>query len=55
MEKHKTCLGLNGFGWAHVIWNMPYDFDQILRHAKGLQFDGIELFGLPEEFPATKK
>jgi len=54
MEKNNTCLGINGFGWAHVIWQMPYDFDQILRHAKKLGFDGVEFFGLPEEYPVSK-
>ncbi len=49
----KTALGLNGFGWAHVIANLPYDFDAILRHAANLGFDGIELFGLPDEYPTT--
>lgn len=51
--KFKTALGLNGFGWANVITEFPYDFDAILKHAARLGFDGIELFGLPDEYPAT--
>ena len=47
----KTSLGLNGFGWAHVIADLPYDFEAILKHAAKLGFDGIELFGLPDEYP----
>lgn len=54
MKEYRTCLGMNGFGWAHVIWQMPYDLSQILRHAKKLEFDGVELFGLPEEYPVLK-
>jgi len=49
----KTSLGLNGFGWAHVIAGLPYDFDVILKHAAKLGFGGIELFGLPDEYPTT--
>ena len=50
---HKTALGLNGFGWANVISDLPYDFDAILKHTAKLGFDGVELFGLPDEYPAT--
>ena len=49
----KTSLGLNGFGWAHVIADLPYDFEAILKHAVKLGFDGIELFGMPDEYPTT--
>ncbi len=49
----KTSLGLNGFGWAHVISDLPYDFEAILKHATKLGFDGIELFGMPDEYPTT--
>jgi sugar phosphate isomerase/epimerase len=55
MEKHKTCLGLNGFGWGHVIWQVPYDFDHILEHTKKQNFDGVELFGLPEPYPTAER
>jgi sugar phosphate isomerase/epimerase len=54
MAKYKTALGLNGFGWAHVIYNSPYDFEKILRHAEKLHFSGVELFGMPEDYPAEK-
>jgi sugar phosphate isomerase/epimerase len=54
MAKYKTALGLNGFGWAHVIYNFPYDFEKILRHAEKLNFTGVELFGMPEDYPAEK-
>ncbi|MAE64616.1 MAG: hypothetical protein CMJ18_10150 [Phycisphaeraceae bacterium] len=50
---HKTALGLNGFGWAHVISGLDYDLDRILDHAVRLGFDGIELFGLPDPYPET--
>jgi sugar phosphate isomerase/epimerase len=54
MARCKTALGLNGFGWAHVIYGQPYDFDRILAHAAKLGFDGVELFGMPEEYPADR-
>lgn len=52
---HKTALGLNGFGWAHVVYGLPYNFGRILRHAKGLGFDAVELFGMPKPYPAKKR
>ena len=56
MDKcHKTALGLNGFGWAHVVYGLPYDFVRILRHAKRLGFDAVELFGMPKPYPAKKR
>jgi sugar phosphate isomerase/epimerase len=54
MARYKTALGLNGFGWAHIIYNSPYDFEKILRHAEKLRFGGVELFGMPEDYPAEK-
>ncbi|HSV96939.1 MAG TPA: sugar phosphate isomerase/epimerase family protein [Spirochaetota bacterium] len=51
MKKYKTAMGLNGFGWAHVVYNHPYDFDAILAHAARLGFDGVELFGMPDNYP----
>ena len=54
MGKYKTVLGMNAFGWANVIYNQPYDFDKILGHATKLKFDGIELFGMPENYPDKK-
>jgi sugar phosphate isomerase/epimerase len=54
MAKNKTALGLNGFGWAHVVYNSPYDFEKILKHAEKLRFNGVELFGMPEDYPAEK-
>ncbi len=54
MAKYKTALGLNGFGWANVIYNQPYDFEKILMHAEKLRFDGVELFGMPEDYPTEK-
>lgn len=54
MAKYKTALGLNGFGWAYVVYNQPYDFEKILAHAAKLGFDGVELFGMPENYPAEK-
>jgi sugar phosphate isomerase/epimerase len=54
MAKHKVALGLNGFGWAKVIYNQPYDFEKILAHAAKLGFDGVELFGMPENYPVEK-
>jgi len=54
-KHHKTCLGLNGFGWAHVIYGMPYNFTKILKHAKTLGFDGVELFGMPDPYPDTTR
>jgi sugar phosphate isomerase/epimerase len=50
-KQYRTCLGLNGFGWAHVIYGMPYHFDQILKHPASLGFDGVELFGMPTPYP----
>jgi sugar phosphate isomerase/epimerase len=52
---HKTALGLNGFGWAHVIYGTPYNFTRILKHAQRLGFDGIELFGMPTAYPAKSR
>jgi sugar phosphate isomerase/epimerase len=54
MTKCRTALGLNGFGWAHVVYGEPYDFDRILKHAANLGFDGVELFGMPEEYPRVR-
>jgi len=54
MAKNKIALGLNGFGWAHAVFNQPYDFDKIMAHAKKLGFDGLELFEIPDRYPATK-
>jgi sugar phosphate isomerase/epimerase len=54
MARCKTALGLNGFGWAHVIYDTPYDFEKILKHAEKLHFTGVELFGMPEDYPAGK-
>ncbi|GAK57248.1 sugar phosphate isomerase/epimerase [Candidatus Vecturithrix granuli] len=54
MAKYKTALGLNGFGWAYVVYNQPYDFEKILVHAAKLGFDGVELFGMPENYPVEK-
>lgn len=54
MSKNRTALGLNGFGWDHVIHDRPYDFDKILAHAAKLGFAGVELFGMPEAYPAEK-
>lgn len=54
MAKYKTAMGLNGFGWAHVISGLPYDFDRILRHAADLGFDGVELFGMPDNYPTER-
>lgn len=54
MGQYKTSLGLNGFGWGHVISGLEYDFDRILEHAVKLGFDGIELFGLPDPYPETQ-
>jgi sugar phosphate isomerase/epimerase len=54
MAKYKTALGLNGFGWAYVVYNQPYDFEKILAHAAKLGFDGVELFGMPENYPVEK-
>ncbi len=54
MTKCRTALGLNGFGWAHVIYGQPYDFERILSHATRLGFDGVELFGMPEEYPRAR-
>ena len=51
----KTALGLNGFGWAHVIYGTPYDLNRILRHAEKLGFDAVELFGMPKPYPAGKR
>jgi len=53
--KWKTSLGLNGFGWAHVCYGMPYNFRRILRHARKLGFDAIELFGMPDPYPTRKR
>lgn len=53
VKQHKACLGLNGFGWAHVVTGMPYDFNKLLQHAKDLGFDGVELFGMPTPFPES--
>jgi len=53
MGEHRTSLGLNGFAWASLIYDQPYDFDKIISHAVRLGFDGIELFGMPEEYPST--
>ncbi len=50
-KRYKMSLGLNGFGWAHVISGMPYSFPRILEHAKSLGFDGVELFGMPDPYP----
>jgi sugar phosphate isomerase/epimerase len=52
---HKTALGLNGFGWAHVVYGTPYNFVRILKHAQKLGFDGVELFGIPKPYPEKKK
>jgi sugar phosphate isomerase/epimerase len=52
MIDYRTALGLNGFGWAHVVYNHPYDFNAILTHAAKLGFNGVELFGMPENYPA---
>ena len=54
MVKYKTALGLNGFGWAHVVYDQPYDFEKVLVHAAQLGFDGVELFGMPDGYPAEK-
>jgi sugar phosphate isomerase/epimerase len=54
MATCKTALGLNGFGWAHVVYGQPYDFDRILGHAAKLGFDGVELFGMPDEYPGDR-
>jgi sugar phosphate isomerase/epimerase len=54
MKKNPTVLGMNAFGWAHVIYGAPYDLDAILRHAQKLKFDGVELFGMPEDYPLKK-
>lgn len=53
MTKCRTALGLNGFGWGHLIYGQPYDFNRILRHAARLGFDGVELFGMPDDYPRT--
>ena len=37
MTKCRTAPGLNGFGWAHVVYGEPYDFDRVLRHAAKLE------------------
>ena len=54
MPKNRIALGLNGFGWAHVVYDQPYDFEKILSHAAKLGFAGVELFGMPETYPADK-
>ncbi|HOX38963.1 MAG TPA: sugar phosphate isomerase/epimerase family protein [Candidatus Brocadiia bacterium] len=53
--RYRTALGLNGFGWAHVIYGTPYDFRRILRHAASLGFDAVELFGMPTPYPESAK
>lgn len=53
-KTYKTALGLNGFGWAHVVYGLPYDFGRILRHAKQLGVSAVELFGMPKPYPTTK-
>ncbi len=54
MTKYRTALGLNGFGWAHVVYGQPYDFSRILKHAAKLAFDGVELFGMPDDYPGRR-
>ncbi|MCX7027092.1 MAG: sugar phosphate isomerase/epimerase [Spirochaetes bacterium] len=54
MAMRKISLGLNGFGWANVIYNQPYDFEKILEHAVNLNFRGVELFGMPDNYPVEK-
>lgn len=54
MKKNPTVLGMNAFGWAHVIYDSPYDMVKILKHAQKLEFDGVELFGMPEDYPLKK-
>ena len=54
-RRFNTALGLNGFGWAHVVYGTPYRFDRILRHAQKLGFDGVELFGMPHPYPEKKR
>lgn len=54
MTKYKTAMGLNGFGWAHVISGLAYDFDRILKYAAELGFDGVELFGMPDNYPTER-
>jgi sugar phosphate isomerase/epimerase len=54
MTKHRTVLGLNGFGWAHVVYKQVYDFPKILKHAAKLGFDGVELFGMPDNYPTER-
>jgi sugar phosphate isomerase/epimerase len=51
---HRISLGLNGFGWANVIYNQPYNFEKILEHAVNLNFNGVELFGMPDNYPIEK-
>jgi len=55
MMQYKTAMGLNGFGWAHVIYGTPYNFRRILRHAQKLGFDAVELFGMPKPYPDKKR
>jgi sugar phosphate isomerase/epimerase len=47
-------MGLNGFGWAHVIHGLAYDFDRLLKYAAELGFDGVELFGMPDNYPTDR-
>jgi len=54
-KRYKTAMGLNGFGWAHVIYGMPYDFNRILKHAQKLGFDAVELFGMPAPYPTRRQ
>ncbi len=54
-KRYKTAMGLNGFGWAHVVYGMPYKFEKILKHAETLGFDAVELFGIPDPYPVRRQ
>ena len=48
-------LGLNGFGWANLVYGMDYSLPKILDHAVRLGFNGVELFGMPDPYPTDSK
>jgi sugar phosphate isomerase/epimerase len=49
----RVCLGLNGFTSAERVYGLRFELSDILRHAKDLGYDGIELFLFREPYPDT--
>jgi sugar phosphate isomerase/epimerase len=46
-------LGLNGFASAERVHGLSFRLADILAHAHGLGYDGIELFPFHEPYPTT--